>query len=121
MGGSGALARALLPESFDDFLTQLEHRLDDPEFVELTKRSWDALSWDPDDPRIDELASALSDNLLANRALLAMPTGFRARSDAATRYGLINHHREDQSPTLARLTALVEANLRAAGIDVPHQ
>ena len=27
---------------------------------------WDAQSWHPDDPRIDELASALADNLLAN-------------------------------------------------------
>jgi hypothetical protein len=34
---------------------------------------------------------------------------------------LINHHGEDQSPTLARLTALIEAKLRAAGIDVPRQ
>lgn len=115
------LTRALVPEGFDDFLTQLEHRLDDSEFIDLTKRSWDALSWDPDDPRIDELASALSDNLLANHVPLAMPTGFQARSNAATRYGLINHHREDQSPTLARLNALIETNLRAAGIDIPHQ
>lgn len=114
------LARALAPEFFDSFLTRLEHRLDDTEYIELTKRSWDAMSWDPDDPRIDELASALSDNLLANRELLAMPTGFQARRDA-TRYGLINHHGEDQWPTSARLTALVEAKLRAAGVDIPHQ
>jgi DNA-binding transcriptional MerR regulator len=115
------LARALIPEIFESFLTRLEHSLDDPEFVELTKRGWDAMSWDPDDPRIEELASALSDNLLADRARLAMPTAFRNRSDAAARYGLVNHHREDQGPSIARLNALVEANLRAAGIDVPHQ
>lgn len=115
------LWRALLPESFDDFLTRLECRLDDPVLVELTKRSWDALSWNPDDPRIDELASALANSLLTNRARLAMPTGFQARPDIATRYELINHHREDQSPTVARLTALVEAHLRAAGVDVPRQ
>ena len=41
------LARALVPEIFDSFLTRLEHSLDDPEFVELTKRGWDARSWDP--------------------------------------------------------------------------
>ncbi|MFI6448418.1 MerR family transcriptional regulator [Kitasatospora sp. NPDC050543] len=115
------LARALIPEIFDSFLTQLEHWLDDPEFVELTKRGWDAGSWDPDDPRIEKLASALADKLLTNRALLAMPTGFQNRSDAAARYGLVNHHLEDQGPSIARLNALVEANLRAAGIDVPHQ
>jgi hypothetical protein len=115
------LARALVPEVFDTFLTRLEHGLDDPEFVELTKRGLDATSWDPDDPRIEELASALADRLLTDRAQLAMPTGFHNRSDAASRYGLVNHHREDQAPSIARLNALVEANLRAAGIDIPHQ
>jgi hypothetical protein len=34
------LFRALVPEGFAHFMTQLEHRLDDSEFVELTKRSW---------------------------------------------------------------------------------
>ncbi|MFF4380937.1 hypothetical protein [Kitasatospora sp. NPDC001547] len=36
------LARALVPEGFDGFLTQLEHRLDDPEFVTLARRSREA-------------------------------------------------------------------------------
>ncbi|TDD55010.1 MerR family transcriptional regulator [Nonomuraea terrae] len=115
------LARALVPEIFDSFVTRLEHSLDDPELVELTKRGVDALSWDPDDPRIEELASALADKLLADRALLAPPTGSQNQSDAAARYGLVNHHREDQAPAIARLNALVEAKLRAAGIDIPHQ
>lgn len=115
------LARALIPEIFDSFLTQLERTLDDSESVELTKRGWDARSWDPDDPRIVELASTLTDKLLTNRALLAMPTRFQNQSDAAFRYGMVNHHREDQAPSIARLNTLVEANLRAAGIAVPHQ
>ena len=115
------LARALIPEIYDSFLTRFEHSLEDPEFVELTKRGWDARSWNSDDPRIEELASALADKLLADRALLATPTGFRNRSDAAARYGLVNHHREDQEPSIVRLNALVEADLRAAGIDIPHQ
>ncbi|MDP9868536.1 MULTISPECIES: MerR family transcriptional regulator [Streptosporangium] len=115
------LARALIPAIFDSFLTQLEHSLDDPEFVELTKRGLDARSWDPDDPRIEKLASALADRLLANRAVLAVPAGFGNQSDAAARYGLVNHHRENQEPSIARLNALVEAELRAAGIDIPHQ
>lgn len=115
------LFRALVPEGFDSFVAQLEYRLDDPEFVDLTQRSWDALRWDPDDPRIEELASALADNLLANRELLAAPAGFQAGPDTATRYGLVNTHGQDQWPTSARLTALVEAKLRAAGIPVPQQ
>ncbi|MGW0748776.1 MerR family transcriptional regulator [Streptomyces sp. NPDC002587] len=115
------LARALVPEIFDSFLTRLEHSLEDPESVELTKRGLDAMSWDPDDPRIEELAHALADKLLADRALLETPTGFPNRPDAASRYGLVNHHREDGAPSIARLNTLVEADLRAAGIDIPHQ
>ncbi|MFD3874010.1 hypothetical protein [Streptomyces sp. NPDC058623] len=46
---------------------------------------------------------------------------FRTTADAASRYGVVNHHREDGAPSIARLNALVEAKLRAAGIDVPHQ
>jgi DNA-binding transcriptional MerR regulator len=115
------LARALVPEVFDSLLVQLEHQLGDRQYVELMKRCQDAESWDPYDPRLDELASALSAKLLANRELLAMPAEFRDRPDAATRYGLINHHRDDQTPVAARLTELLEANLRAAGVAIPHQ
>lgn len=114
------LARALVPEIFDTFLTRLEHSLDDPESVELTKHGWDARTWDPDDPRIEELASTMADKLLANRALLALPSGFQSQSDADSRYGMVNHHR-GESPSIARLNMLVEAHLRAAGITVPSQ
>ncbi|MGW1764803.1 MerR family transcriptional regulator [Streptomyces sp. NPDC002073] len=115
------LARALVPEVFDSFLVQIEHQLADPEYVELMKRCQDAESWDPHDPRLDELAAALSAKFLANRELPSMPAEFQARPDAAARYGLINHHREDQAPAGARLNELLEAHLRAAGIDIPDQ
>lgn len=115
------LFRALMPEGFDSFVTQLEYRLDDPEHVDLTQRAWDALSWDPDDPRIEDLASALADNLLANRERLAVPADFTFHADTATRYGLVNSHGQDPWPTSARLNALVEARLRAAGVPVPRQ
>ncbi|MEU2392655.1 MerR family transcriptional regulator [Streptomyces sp. NPDC007369] len=114
------LARVLAPEVFDSLLPQLEHRLGDPEYVDLTKRCREAETWPPDDPRIEELASALADNLLANRELLAMSTDFLARPDAAARYRLIDSHREDDWPASARLTALVEAKLRAAGFGIPQ-
>jgi hypothetical protein len=105
----------------DSFLTQLEHQLGDPQYVELMKLCQDTESWAPDDPRLEELASALSARLLAHRELLTMPAEFRARPDAAARYRLINHHRGEQAPAADRLTELLEANLRAAGVDIPHQ
>ncbi|CCB72608.1 MerR family transcriptional regulator [Streptantibioticus cattleyicolor] len=114
------LARALVPEGFEGFLTQLENGLDDPGFVDLAKRGWEAESWDPDDPRIEELAIAMADHYLANPALLGDPASLRAWARASAQYRLINHHRADQAPVSARLTALTEARLRAAGVPAPR-
>ncbi|MGD6755948.1 MerR family transcriptional regulator [Streptomyces sp. BH105] len=114
------LTRALVPEMLDTFLTRFEHLLDDPEHVELTKRAWDAGSWQPDDPRLDALAAELAEKVLADRELLTAGTGLRGRSDNAARYALVNRHREDDAPSISRLNALVEARLRAAGVDFPQ-
>jgi hypothetical protein len=46
-------------------------------------------------------------------------TALQAGSEAATRYTLIAHHGEEPTPAAARLTALFEAELRAAGIHIP--
>ncbi|MFI7465885.1 MerR family transcriptional regulator [Nonomuraea sp. NPDC049646] len=115
------LTRALMPAIFDSFLTRLEHSLDDPEHVELTRRALEARTWHPDDPRIEELASALAAKLLAGPELRAMPDAFWNRSDAAARYALVNQHGEGREPSIARLNALVEAELRASGIDLPRR
>ena len=115
------LTRALIPEGFDGFVTQLELRLDDARFVELTQRSMEAESWAPDDPRIEELAAAMADHFLAHPALLGDPRAkpMQAWGRASARYQMINNHREHQAPIAARLTALTEARLRSAGVPVP--
>ncbi|MFF2747369.1 MerR family transcriptional regulator [Kitasatospora sp. NPDC058048] len=115
------LARALVPEGFDGFLAQLEHRLDDPEFVDLARRGQEAEAWAPDDPRIEELAAAMADRCLANPALLGDPDSLRAWARASVQYRLIDRHRDDEAPVSARLTALTEARLRAAGVPAPHR
>ncbi|MFI7055545.1 hypothetical protein ACIBLB_26120 [Streptosporangium canum] len=38
------LAKALVPEGFDDYLTHVEHALQDPRFVALIKRATEAAS-----------------------------------------------------------------------------
>ncbi len=114
------LAKALVPAAFDDLLVEAEHALDDTRFVALNKECWAAKDWEPDDPRIEELATAMADHFLANPALLAIPNGFQTSTDA-TRYGLLNHHGEDPASARARLTTLVETKLRSAGVDIPHQ
>ncbi|MFC9621315.1 MerR family transcriptional regulator [Streptomyces sp. NPDC056930] len=115
------LARALVPEGFDGFLNQLEHGLDDPEYIDLTKRGWEAETWEPDDPRIEELATAMADRYLANPALLGDHASLQAWAKASAQYKLINNHREDQAPVAARLTALTETKLRSAGVPMPHR
>jgi DNA-binding transcriptional MerR regulator len=115
------LTQALVPDGFDNFLAQLEHRLDDPGYIDLTKRASEAETWEPDDPRIDELAAAISDHYLANPTLLGNPTALHTWTNASTQYRLINNHREDQAPISARLTALTETKLRSAGVPIPRQ
>ncbi|GAA3263251.1 MerR family transcriptional regulator [Nonomuraea helvata] len=114
------LAKALVPEGFDDYLTSFEHALEDTWLVDLGKRVAEAAAWEPDDPRIAEFATAAADHYLANPALLETVTGLQARTDTATRYTLIAHHGEEQTPAAARLTELFEAKLRAAGIHIPR-
>ncbi|KOX14151.1 MerR family transcriptional regulator [Saccharothrix sp. NRRL B-16348] len=114
------LARALVPGGFDDYLTDFGQALDDTRLVDLTRRAAEAAAWDPDDPRIADLATAVADHYLADPALLKTVIGLRAGTDAATRYALIAHHGEERTPATARLTALFEAKLRAAGVHLPR-
>jgi hypothetical protein len=81
----------------------------------------EAETWAPDDPRGEELATAMADHYLANPALLGNPAGRRAWTEASTQYRLINDHRGDQAPVSARLTALTEAGLRSAGVLIPRR
>ncbi|SEK97447.1 MerR family transcriptional regulator [Rhodococcus maanshanensis] len=113
------LAKALVPEGFDDYLTHVEHALEDTQFVALNKRALEAAAWEPNDPRIEELATAMADHYLANPALLKIVTGLQARTEAAARYKLIRDYGEEQASASARLTTLFEAKLRSAGIDIP--
>ncbi|PSL52007.1 MerR family transcriptional regulator [Saccharothrix carnea] len=113
------LAKALVPEGFDDYLTDVDHALHDARFVALVKRGAEAAAWEPDDPRVDRLATDMAEHLLANPAHLRIVTGLRARTETATRYELIAHHGEERGSAAARALALVEAKLRAAGVRLP--
>ncbi|WP_067170315.1 MerR family transcriptional regulator [Microtetraspora niveoalba] len=112
------LIRALVPEGFDDYVSRVESGLDDPRYVSLVKRLWGAAEWEPDDPRVDELATAMADYYLSHPALLPIPAGLRAGADGAIRYSLLAHHGEEQKPAWIRLRALFEARMRSAGIDI---
>ncbi|WIN00656.1 MerR family transcriptional regulator [Actinoplanes oblitus] len=117
---SWVLARALVPDGFDDYLTHVEQALHDTRLVALTRRAAQAATWEPDDPRLVELATAAAEHYLADPALLNTVTGLQARTEAATRYTLIARHGDEPTPATARLTALFEGKLRAAGIRIPR-
>jgi len=115
------LARALVPEGFDDYLTEVERALGDTTFVELSKRALEAATWAPDDPRIEELADATAEHFLANPGLLAILTSLQGRSeDADARYGMISRYGEDRARAGARLRKLLEKKLRSAGVPIPN-
>src|SRR5262245_25546883 len=115
------LVRALVPAGFDDYLSRIERALNDPQYMSLIKRMWCAAQWEPDDPRVDELATAMADHYLAHPSLLPIPAELQARTDSAIRYSLLTHHGQEEKPAWARLTALVEAHLRSAGIEIADQ
>ncbi|RBQ16697.1 MerR family transcriptional regulator [Spongiactinospora rosea] len=110
------LIKALVPEGFDDYIDRIQRALDDPGYTSLIKRMWRAADWEPDDPRIDELATAIAGHFLAHPELLPIPAGLQARTDSAIRYSLLTHHGQERKPAWTRLTALIETRLRSAGI-----
>ncbi|MEV6275795.1 MerR family transcriptional regulator [Nocardia sp. NPDC051832] len=114
------LAKALVPEGFDEYLTHLEQALEDPRFVAISLRASEVATWAPDDPRIPEFADAMADHYLANPEQLKILTGMQARTEAATRYRIIAHHGEEQESAAAQVAARIEARLRAAGIYIPR-
>lgn len=109
------LVRALVPESFEDYLAVIERAIDDPHYVSLIRRWSGAGDWDPDDPRVEELATAWAEHLMANPSLMPTLPGLRARDDGAARNEVLSHHGEEGKPAWTRMTTLIEAKLRTAG------
>ncbi|MGW2856707.1 MerR family transcriptional regulator, partial [Streptomyces sp. NPDC001215] len=105
------LVRALMPEGFDGCLSQIEHGLDDPRHVALIKLTRSAGNWDPDDPRIEELAEEVAAHFLPDPPLLPTLSGLQNRDDGAPRYELLTHHGVVERPGWTRLTTLIQAKM----------
>lgn len=114
------LACALAPEQFEEHAEQVASRLDDPLAVVLMKRSWEAASWAPDDPRLPELAREVVLNLMSQPGHLGVPSSLASMPNARERVQIINHHRGEELPTSVVLTHLIEGGLRAAGVPIPY-
>lgn len=108
-----------MPEGFDDYLAQIEHGLEDPRHIAVVRLTWSAGKWDPDDPRIEQLAEEVAGHFIADPSLLPTLGDLRNHADGDTRQELLTHHGEDERPGWTRLSALIQQKLRAAGIDVP--
>lgn len=113
------LARALVPDKFDDYVAGVTEAVDDPAFVALIHRGVETSALEPDDPRVAEYAGAMADHFLAHPERLRIVTSLRARTDAAARYELIAHHGEAEGTAAAQGVALVEGRLRSAGVRIP--
>ncbi|WP_166844807.1 MerR family transcriptional regulator [Isoptericola sp. BMS4] len=114
------LARALVPERFDEHLAHVEHAIQDPEFVALSRRGAEAATWAPDDPRIPALAAEMADHYLTHPEHLRIVTGLQARSDTRARYRVVRDFGSEEGTAGERLVALVEARLGEAGVRIPR-
>ncbi len=113
------LVRALVPESLDDYIDQVERNIDNPRLISFFRRWSTAGDWAPDDPRVDELATDWADYLLAHPSEIPTLPGLESRDDSKTRNELLAHHGEENKPAWTRITTLMEEKLRAAGIENP--
>lgn len=111
------LTKALFPESFDAYIAHIERALNNTQFVTLLRRSWEAMDWERNDPRIEALATEMADLFLANPTLLDILTSLR--TDIDDRYGMISRFGVDQSPAGLQMSKLLVVKLRAAGVLIP--
>lgn len=112
------LVRALVPESFDDYIAQVERGLGNPQYLRLTQLSMRTGDWDPEDPRLEAIADELVELLKTDRTLLPSLPGLQDRPDGAARHRVLTSHRKAQRPAWTRLTELIERKMRAAGLEI---
>lgn len=114
------LAKALVPERFEEHLANIEHATQDPEFIALSRRGADSATWTPDDPRIPGLANDMAEHYLSHPDHLKIVTGLQARNDTAARYRAVRDFGSEPGTAAERLIELVEARLREAGVHIPR-
>ncbi|MBB5781020.1 hypothetical protein [Nonomuraea jabiensis] len=91
------------PGGFDDHISRVKRGPDDPRYLSLIRRMSRAVEWEPEDHRVDELATAWADHYLAHPSLLPVPAALQDRTDGAIRHSLIAHamERSRSRPELA--------------------
>ena len=104
---------ALSPDLAQGWVEEKKAALGDPEFRRLYLAGDQALSWDPDDPRLEKIAGAMADwAARRDRETVAPPDG-QAISDMPLVAALIDSYVASSSPALRKLGELSKAKLQS--------
>lgn len=103
------LMTRLYPEHFEVALSRKQDIIEDPRYQSLVLRLQETRDWDPDDPRLEDLADesvALMTSLYPADLLAADQLAWAADPDA---YQVINQHNATMAPAWSRLQELIIA------------
>lgn len=112
---SWILLAAAYPELVDEARGWRQRVLANPGYQQLMLRMDQAFGWDPDDPRLVELAAECVDVMEQIYPPEAAAEYVAEWTVDAGRYQLISEHGLDESPAWARLNTLVEELSRERG------
>jgi DNA-binding transcriptional MerR regulator len=107
------LAMAVTPELALGWVEEKKAAMADPEFRRLYLAGDQALSWDPDDPRLEEVAEAMAGWAARHDRDTAAPPDGRAISDIPMVAALIDSYVASSSPALRKLGELSQAKLQS--------
>ena len=109
------LLAATYPEMLDDALTWKHITTNDPVYQELFVEMDRAFDWDPDDPRLVDLANRCVDVMEKLDPAEAAAEYVSGWSVDSARYHLISDHGSEDSPAWNRLNELVDELSRKRG------
>jgi DNA-binding transcriptional MerR regulator len=106
------LGLALSPELALGWAEEKKAALADPEFRRLYLAGDQALSWDPDDPRLNKIAESMAEWAAQRDKRTAPPRDRPGADDLALVAALIDSYVASSSPALRKLGELSKAMLR---------
>jgi DNA-binding transcriptional MerR regulator len=107
------LAMALTPELAPGWVQEKKAAMADPEFRRLYLAGDQALSWDPDDPRLDKVAESMADWAVHHDRETVAPPDERTIGDMPLAVALIDSYVASSSPALRKLGELSKAKLQS--------
>jgi len=109
------LLAATYPEMLDDVYTWKELTTRDPDFQQLMLAMDEAYDWDPDDPRLADLAQRCLEVMGKLYPAEAASDYMAEFAVDANRYSLISDYGSEDSPAWVRLNGMVEELSRECG------